>query len=780
MQPAEAMRISSRARLGRDSGGLIAGLAACLVAVATHAADPIELEADRLTYEQDGKILAADGAVWLKWRDNELRAGNVRFERESLRLLGAGGLSLDMPDVTIEADSCELLLGEETGLLRDVSARMKHGDGRFGGAIVRKRRGARYSLEEGYFTTCAVDEEHEPDWEISADKLELDLEGYGNVKGGVFRVRGVPVLYVPYVVFPTRQRRHSGLLLPEIAVSNERGFVYQQPFFWAIDKHSDLTLIADIETDQRAGAAADYRYRLRRDIGGMLGLMYFNDTLRDFTNADIVSPIYRLPPGQTLPDNRAAIQGWHRQKLTEDLELYADVLATTDDMILREVDVLLGDYFERAVNRSRRYTDSRMGLVRQRAFASYGLDGVFYQNLTGPPRDVDGTVTSGIPDDETGSHELTLQRPVRGWAVRDGDIGPLAYTAEASLDAFAREEGADGQRVDLIGRLERALLTRRGLRSQAWVSGRATGYRADSENLLDSAGTFVERVDDEKGRGVLDLGVDAKTGLKRTYTLDGSERFAALGHTLEPFVAFRVTNASDQSALPLYDDLDRIDDRSVATYGVVSRFSLTPRDEEPVSEVARLSVAHSYNVNEQVLDDHFSDVDLAGVIVPMRNVSLGGLSSYNVGAGSLQGAAAAVSIARFALPMAEAKRSRFDAVYRFVRKEAVLTEEEGIETLEGRTVLALSSTISIGLNGRYDFIGETAVEKGGGILFQSECRCWSIDVGVLDSVNPDELQFRIRFELAGLAGLGSSALSYDTPGLAVFDRGLAGAYRNGW
>jgi hypothetical protein len=128
----------------------------------------------------------------------------------------------------------------------------------------------------------------------------------------------------------------------------------------------------------------------------------------------------------------------------------------------------------------------------------------------------------------------------------------------------------------------------------------------------------------------------------------------------------------------------------------------------------------------------------------------------------------------------DTKRSRFDAVYRFVRKEAVVTEEEGIETLEGRTVLALTDTVSIGFSGRYDFIGGTAVEKGGGILLQSSCRCWSLDVGVLDSVNPDELQFRIRIELAGLAGLGSSALSYETPGLAVLDRGLAGAYRNGW
>lgn len=768
------------ATLRADLGGLLAAVGCCLLAVSAGATEPIELEADHLTYEQDGKVLAAEGAVWLKWRDSELRAGNVRFEKESLRLLGTGGLKLTLPDVAVEAESCELFLGDETGIISGVSARITQGDGRFGGALVRKQRGTRYVVEDGYFTTCAVDEGHAPDWEVSAHRLDLDVNGYGHVRGGTLRVRGTPVLYLPYLAFPVRQRRHSGVLLPEIGISDERGFVYKQPVFWAIDKHSDLTLTAAIETNQRVGGTGEYRYRPQRETAGMLGVTYFNEALRDFSNADIVSPIYRLPPGDSLPENRVIVQGWHRQQLNEALDLYADVLATSDDLVLRESDLLLGNYFVRAVDRSRRYTDSHVGIDGEHGFADYGLDTAFYQDLTGPPRDVDGMVTSGIPDDQTGSKDLTLQRPLRAWAAQDGTVGPLAYVAQANVAAFARGEGADGQRVDVMGTLERALLSGRALRSQAWLSGRATGYHADSQRLLDSSGAFVDRVDDHAGRGVLDMGVDAKTGVERTYALNRSKRYEGLGHTLEPFAAFRVTNASDQSGLPLYDEVDRIDDRSVATYGVLSRLSLHPIADEPVAEVARFSLSHSYNFTEEVLDDHFSDVDLAGVVIPARNLSLGALSSYNVGADSLQGAAVSLSVNRFALPLVDTKRSRFDAVYRFVRKEAVVTEEEGIETLEGRTVLALTDTVSIGFSGRYDFIGGTAVEKGGGILLQSSCRCWSLDIGVLDSVNPDELQVRIRLELAGLAGLGSSALSYETPGLAVLDRGLAGAYRNGW
>ena len=55
-----------------------------------------------------------------------------------------------------------------------------------------------------------------------------------------------------------------------------------------------------------------------------------------------------------------------------------------------------------------------------------------------------------------------------------------------------------------------------------------------------------------------------------------------------------------------------------------------------------------------------------------------------------------------------------------------------------------------------------------------------IDLGLTNRVNPDETQLRLAIELRGLGGLGSSALDYQTPGLAGLEHGETVYGRYGW
>ena len=269
---------------------------------------------------------------------------------------------------------------------------------------------------------------------------------------------------------------------------------------------------------------------------------------------------------------------------------------------------------------------------------------------------------------------------------------------------------------------------------------------------------------------------------------DGARGYSAMQHTLEPFGRMRFTERTSEENLPLYDSVDRIDDRTTATYGILSRFLFTRQGEAGPSELARVSLEQTYNLSEEVLDDHLSDIDATLQIVPSERISFSGITSYNVGANSLRGAMAAATWNRFTVPGTRKNGSRIDAVYRFVRSSTVdfgppaipdpLTE--GLENLEARGILGLTDTISAGFYGRYDFVGNRFVEKGGGIRLSSKCDCWNIEIGVIDRVSPDELQVRVQVELKGLASIGSASLMRSSPGLALFDRGLYDARRYGW
>ncbi|MFQ5352988.1 MAG: LPS-assembly protein LptD, partial [Candidatus Binatia bacterium] len=213
----------------------------------------IALEADSISYEQDGNVVSAEGNVSVSWDNSRLEAGSVRYEQDSSRATASSGLRFLSSDIEVVANSADLLLDNETGLLENVVARVPGRNLTFGGRRVEKRLGRRYRIRDGYFTTCEHRDEEPPDWEITGAKVDLELDGYVTVRNGSVKLKGLPVVYIPYAIFPVKQHRQSGLLAPRLGTSNERGFIFTQPFFWAIDKKQDVTFALDVETGARLG-----------------------------------------------------------------------------------------------------------------------------------------------------------------------------------------------------------------------------------------------------------------------------------------------------------------------------------------------------------------------------------------------------------------------------------------------------------------------------------------------------------------------------------------------
>ena len=57
-----------------------------------------------------------------------------------------------------------------------------------------------------------------------------------------FGPKNIPVFYTPFFLFfPSCLDRQSGLLIPNMGLSDRKGFEFDQPLYWAIDDSSDLT-----------------------------------------------------------------------------------------------------------------------------------------------------------------------------------------------------------------------------------------------------------------------------------------------------------------------------------------------------------------------------------------------------------------------------------------------------------------------------------------------------------------------------------------------------------
>jgi len=600
--------------------------------------------------------------------------------------------------------------------------------------------------------------------------------GYGKLRHGTFRIKDVPVLYLPYVVFPAHDNRQSGILLPQLGASSQRGFVIDQPYFWAIDKHQDLTLTGAVETSARIGVNADYRYRPRRDVAGEIEASYYNEKIRGNQEGDIQSPVFK---GVNIPDNRWMFGARHRQQLRPNVQLYGDALVVSDDLYLREIDPMYAEYITGSLRRTLRYTVNRAGLLANRGFSSIGERAMAYQDF------VD-------------SSKQTLQRPGEAWATLDGDVGGIGYVVDGEFTRFERQRGADGFRMDASATLSRDLTPRTPLMSNVWLRGRLSGYQLDQTSVRDQSGDQVDELNDYAGRAVAETGLDLRTAFAREFGLPRNALSAAIVgpgqagsspagqptmlHMLEPFTGLRFTTSGDEDEVPLYDEYDRIDDRTTFTYGIAQRFLFRSSPEGQREERARVSVAQTYNLEETVIDDHFSDIDVSMGIKPVGGVSVSGLTSYNPGASELTGAVGELSIGELSIPYLIPEGASLDVVYRFVRggEGETDTDLDDLETLEARALFQITPRLAMGMNGRYDFPGNQLVESGGGFRITSACDCWAIDLGVVNRVNPDETQVRLAVHLKGLGGLGSSALEYQTPGLAGVEHGRTIYGRYGW
>ncbi len=108
------------------------------------------------------------------------------------------------------------------------------------------------------YSTCPVDE---PAWKLSAGKMIIDQEeGEGQAWHTLLRVKDVPILYLPYISFPTDDRRKSGLLSPTLKSVERDGINFALPYYWNIAPHTDATFAPRFIEKRGSGLDGQFRY----------------------------------------------------------------------------------------------------------------------------------------------------------------------------------------------------------------------------------------------------------------------------------------------------------------------------------------------------------------------------------------------------------------------------------------------------------------------------------------------------------------------------------------
>ena len=120
------------------------------------------------------------GSVQIKREVMTLKADEVRINRETNEMEAKGKVSLDDPNWKVKsAESMQFNLEKETGEIQKGDMFIEQGHVSMSGQRLQKFSGQTYHIDEGFFTTCLCESGATP-WRISADEVDLTLEGQGS------------------------------------------------------------------------------------------------------------------------------------------------------------------------------------------------------------------------------------------------------------------------------------------------------------------------------------------------------------------------------------------------------------------------------------------------------------------------------------------------------------------------------------------------------------------------------------------------------------------------
>lgn len=741
---------------------------------------PTNISGQTFFYDKRTDTFVASGEARLTRGATLLTADMLEYERSQHKALAIGNVHLIEPMIDMTASKARLDSNLETGVLDNAKISARGGGYYVAGREIEKLIGQHYSVQDGYFTTCGC-EPGTPSWSVAGSDLDVQMGGKALVRDAHFSILDCPVMYLPYASFPANTDRASGFLNPRFGQSNERGFEYLQPYFFDINKSSDATVALDVETSARIGGLAEYRLQNGQDDYLKVTGAFFDESIRSQQSriSDVVDTQIADPH---IPVDRYGLIGLMREHLTPDLVAYGDAVSVSDSLYLREMNIYTLSRGYGTNFGVMRTADSHFGLIDSFENSFVRLQGTWIQDLIQP-------------------QDLTLQSlPELLWSGRQQLAGGLAYS-DFDLQAinYWRADGVGGQRVDLNPHLDLPWRWGDYLYGLFNFGARETFYDVSGHNIgvipvgapghANNNGLFLDGLTPGgfHTREMLYGEARVSSILEKIYHVHWGS-LEGIKHTIEPVMDYNYVPVVQQNQLPLFDSVDRIEPRSLFTYGFISRifakFGGGPAEPSPVEaeyeaeeqvaevgpvetyshgssvrELVRFSLLQSFDSLHAVTPSgsRLSDVEAMVSLFPTNVATLGSTMDYNPRGQKISYADVFMAMRPPWQQVAPATTRTGKALMGgpFVQiNYTFVGGSQGLHAFTARAYWEFFDRIGLYYQPNYDIADGRMLSSEYGLRLKSSCDCWDLDVGVIDTFNPSETEVQVMLTLGGVGSIG--------------------------
>ncbi len=207
---------------------------------------------------RDGSLVTLEGYAQVAWETMRVQADRIEIDEEAMSLSAQGNVVFERGDEKVVAESLLADLESQTAVFENARGILGP-DFHFVAERVEERPDGSLVVERGAFTSCA---QPSPRWHFTASRAVVEPERHVWLRNVAFRVKNVPVLFLPAIYYPIEEDgRQTGFLLPRYSRSDTRGHLISQGFYWAINRSMDATVSVDHFTVAGTGMGLEYRYR---------------------------------------------------------------------------------------------------------------------------------------------------------------------------------------------------------------------------------------------------------------------------------------------------------------------------------------------------------------------------------------------------------------------------------------------------------------------------------------------------------------------------------------
>ncbi len=239
------------------------------------AIDSVGYAASQIDYYVARNRIVLSGGTTVEYKTTVLTAEEVVFDPDEQVLTATGAPDLRDRSERIVGHDLSYDLETETGSISNGMSTFE--DGLYMGEDVIREPDGTLRVRNGVFTTCS---EPHPHYRISSGQMKVYLDDKAIAKPIVLYLGEIPVLPLPFFVFPIRTTRHSGFLIPRIDIgfSESTGrFVKNFGYYFAPSDYWDLTLWADFYEQTRWITNALARYKIRYKFSGSVEASFMNE-----------------------------------------------------------------------------------------------------------------------------------------------------------------------------------------------------------------------------------------------------------------------------------------------------------------------------------------------------------------------------------------------------------------------------------------------------------------------------------------------------------------------